>query len=501
MKDQLAKLAKRFELPLAALCGVLLTLSFAPYDLKPLALPGLAGLFALAANAASWKRAALIGWLFSIAHFTSGTYWIYISTHVYGGAPLWMAFMLCVLLFVFYMAPYIAIAMGLASWLNVWRKPIGWLALPALWLVAEQVRGTLVFDGFAWFSLGDIVLDTMLQALAPVIGVHGISILIVLMAYALWRLAVAQKTERIVAAGVIASVFIVAALLPAPGSWTQDAGPALKAAIVQGNIPQDQKWLPEMQVPTLVRYRDMTLAQPDADIVVWPEVALAQPYHVLRDVYLDPLAAELRKHDTALLFGSLYRADNDYYNSLLAIGAAEGRYDKRHLVPFGEYFPVPGPLRPLMDALNTKYSDFLFGREGQPPIMVHGQPAGLYICFEDVFASEFAQTARDDTFIVNVTNDAWFGKSGAAEQHLGMARMRSLETGRATLRASNTGRSAIIGPDGGLLKAAGFFTTETVSGHITPRSGLTPYMRWTDIPLWVFSGLALAWAFWRRKHA
>jgi apolipoprotein N-acyltransferase len=496
VKDLLAKLAK-FDLLLAPLCGVLLTLSFAPYDLKPLAPLAIAGLFALVSEL-PWKRAAMLGWLFAIAHFTSGTYWIYISTHVYGGAPLWMGLMLCVLLFVFYMAPYIAIAMGLASWLGVWRKPAGWIALPVLWLLAEQVRGTLVFDGFAWFSLGDIILDTPLQAWAPVIGVHGISLLIVLMAYALWRLAVADRNERIAAAAVLMSVFAVAAALPAPGSWTEDAGPELKVAIIQGNIPQDQKWLPEMQVPTLVRYRDMTLAEHDADIIVWPEVALAQPYHVLKDTYLDPLAEQLRSHNAALLFGSLFREGDDYYNSMLAIGSASGRYNKRHLVPFGEYFPVPGFLRPLMDALNTKYSDFLFGQEGQPPIEVHGQPVGFYICFEDVFSSEFARTARDDTLIVNVTNDAWFGHSGAPAQHLGMARMRSLETGRATLRASNTGRSAVIGPDGSIQGIAGFFSTETLRGVVRPRSGLTPYMRWGDAPLWVLTGLTLAWVFWRR---
>jgi apolipoprotein N-acyltransferase len=204
-----------------------------------------------------------------------------------------------------------------------------------------------------------------------------------------------------------------------------------------------------------------------------------------------------------LLLGSIVLSETPQgvYNSIVATGAAEGRYDKRHLVPFGEYFPIPDWLRPLLDVLGTPYSDFLFGAAEQPPLPIAGQPVGLFICFEDVFADEFRRSAREATLLVSVTNDAWFGRSIAAEQHLAMARLRSLETGRETIRASNTGRSALIGADGSLLAASGFFTTELLRAQAQPRSGQTPYARWGDTPLWLLVILALLVLALRRRYS
>lgn len=487
------------DLFLAPLLGILTTLGFPPFDLKPLSLLALAALIALAARV-NWKRAALLGWLFGLAHFASGIYWIYISTHIYGGAPAWLSLMLCAALFA-YMALYPALVLSLLARRCLFDARLGYLAFPALWLLSELLRGW-VYSGFPWLALGYVALDTPLQKLAPLLGVHGLSALLALMAYALYRAVTQTRRARGLAAAVLAAPPLLAVILPAPASWTRDEGAPLKTAIIQANIPQDQKWLPQMQLPTLLRYRDMTLAALDADLIIWPEVALTQPYHVVKDNYLGDLAGQVQRHDAALLFGVLVREDGGYYNSLLALGAAQGRYDKRHLVPFGEYFPIPGWLRPVMDVLGTPYSDFLFGADHQPPITVKGQRLGAYICFEDVFAAEFRRSAQGTTLLVNVTNDAWFGHSGAAAQHLQMARMRSLETGRVTLRASNTGVSAVIGADGAVQARAGFFTTETLRATAQPRTGMTPYMRWGDTPLWLLSGVAAVLLFWRRRsHA
>lgn len=478
------------DLIAAAVLGVGVTLGFPPFDFKPLPLFAIAALLAIAARH-SWQRAALIGMSFGIAHFTSGIYWIYISTHIYGGAPAWLSVLLCLALFS-YMSLYFALMLGIAARLKLFDSAWGYAGLPALWLLGELLRGW-VWSGFPWLALGGVALDTPLQSLAPVLGVHGLSAIIVLMAFAVRRAVMHTRRTRWISGAIALTPLLIAHVLPAPGNWTQDTGEALTAAIIQGNIEQDKKWLPEMQGPTLLRYHQMTQAALDADIIVWPEVALAQPYHVLRENYLDPLAAQLREHNAALLFGTLIRRPDGagYNNSVLGIGSAQGRYDKYHLVPFGEYFPIPAFLRPMMDVLEMKYSDFNFGDAQQPPIMVQQQPMGLYICFEDVFAGEFARNARDDSVLVNVTNDAWFGHSGAAEQHMQMARLRALETGRPMLRASNTGRSAVIEPDGRIQASAGFFTTETLRGTVQPRAGLTPFMRWSHVPLWIFSVVTL----------
>lgn len=492
--------AERFDKSLALLLGACVTLGFAPFGLWPLSLLALAVLFALLQDK-SLGRSLLLGWLFAVGYFLSGIYWIYISTHVFGGAPAVMGVLLTFFLAAGYMAPWLTIAMGLATWLRLWKRPIGWLVLPALWLLAELARGHLIFDGFAWLSLGDIALDTPMQRLAPIIGVHGISVLLLVLAYALFQLLTGSRRQQGFALLVLLSS-AGTALLPAPESWTRASGAPLKVAIIQGNVPQELKWQPEMDVPTMFRYRGMTLQARDADLIVWPEAPLTQTYDMLKDNFILPLSHQLERSGTTLLAGMLIEeppASQRYYNSVIGLGATTGRYDKHHLVPFGEYFPVPKWIRPILDVLGTPYSDLSSAVIDHPPFVVKGQRLGVIICFEDVFADEFRHYADGAAMIVSVTNDAWFGHSIAAAHHLAMARMRSLESGRVTLRASNTGVSAMIGADGSLQAKAGFFTTETLRVSAEPRTGRTPYMQWGDRPLWIAGAVLVLLAFFRRR--
>lgn len=488
---------KAWDRPLAVLLGGVMTLGFAPFDWAPLSVLALAALFMLAAGQ-STKRAVLLGWLFGFTHFATGIYWTYISTHIYGGAPWWLGLLLCITLYA-YMGLYPAFALGMATRLKLWTRPAGWMGVPALWLLVELTRSHVPVFAFPWLSLGDIALDSPFVRLAPLLGVQGIAAVLALLAYALYRLSTRQMGWR--SALAVIAIFVALAQLPTqPVNWTQPAGASLKVAIIQGNIKQDEKWLEAMQWPTLNRYRAMTLQADDADLILWPEVALTQPYHVLKQPYLDPMALQLTARGATLLAGVLLHSDDGgYFNSIIATGAGTGRYDKRHLVPFGEYFPIPDWLRPLMDVLGTPYSDLLFGAREQTPITVKGQRIGMGICFEDVFADEYRRDAADSGLMVVATNDAWFGHSGAAAQHLAMARMRAIETGRVILRASNTGVSAIIDPDGALQAQSGFFTTETLRGLAQPRSGRTPYVRWGDAPLWGFSITVILWLLLRRK--
>jgi apolipoprotein N-acyltransferase len=490
---------KTWDRPLALLLGVVMTLGFAPFDWAPLSVLALTGLFALSAGRSA-RRAALLGWLFGVAHFATGVYWTYISTHIYGGAPAWLGALLCITLYA-YMGLYPAFALGLMARLKLWNQPAGWVGVPALWLLVELARSHMPVLAFPWLSLGDVALGSPYQRLAPLLGVEGIAAVMALLAYALYRLSVLRLDARVAVA--VAAGFVALALVPPePTYWTQPSGAPLKIAIIQGNIKQDEKWLPRMQELTLRRYRSMTLQADDADLILWPEVALTQPYHELKQPYLDPMAAQLASRGATLLAGVLIHDEQGgYYNSIVAAGASSGRYDKRHLVPFGEYFPIPDWLRPLMDVLDTPYSDLLFGAPEQAPITVKGQRIGAGICFEDVFADEYRRDAADSGLMVVATNDAWFGASGAAAQHLAMARMRALESGRVVLRASNTGVSAIIGPDGELQARSGFFTTETLRGLAQPRSGRTPYVYWGDAPLWVFSVGVILLLLWRRRRA
>ena len=473
---------------IAPLLGVVATIGYAPFGQWYLAVLALALLLELGARATPW-RAALLGGLYGLAHFGTGVYWVYISTHVYGGAPAWLGALLLVALSG-YLALYPALALGLARRFGLLHSPAGWLGVPALWVLLELVRGWF-YSGFPWLSLGELAVDTPVSRLAPLVGVHGISAVVAIGAYALFRLGVEHDVRRrLVAAAVLASP-LATLLLPRPSAWTEPDGPKLTAALVQSDIKQDEKWLPAMRYEALVRHWRLTQQAWPASIVVWPEVALTQPYDQLKDGYLANLGQIAAQRNATLLLGILVFDGDKHYNSIVTVGAAQGRYDKRHLVPFGEYFPIPAWLRPIMDVLETPYSDFDFGAPDQPLLKLDGHSVEASICFEDVFGDEIRRRARDAAYLVNVTNDAWFGRSSAPFQHLTFSRLRAMENGRWMLRAANTGISALISPDGDVVARTQQFEMTVLRGEVEPRRGLTPYQRWGDAPLWWLSPAAL----------
>lgn len=487
---------------LALILGGIATLGFAPYGLWPLTLLSLTGLFALAAPQ-TVRRAAWLGWLFGFAHFASGVYWVYISTHVYGGASAWLGAALGLSLFA-YLALYPALVLGAAAALQLWQRPAGWLGVPALWLLSELLRGW-VYSGFPWLSLGYVALDTPLAKMAPLIGVHGLSALLLLPCYALFRSIGTRTWRRRLPTLLVAALPLCAALLPAPQTWSAALDRHFRVAIVQGNVPQEQKWDRGMTVEVLRRYRDMTYTALDADLIVWPEAVPNVPYDRLHG-YFSELDQQARMQGATLIAGTLIQQDeNTLFNSMIALGVAQGRYDKQHLVPFGEYFPIPGWLRPIMDVLGTPYSDLSAGSNERPHIEVRTHLLGLSICFEDVFGDELRRQLPEAAVLINATNDAWFGRSSAPHQHLQIARMRALETGRWLIRATNTGISAFIGPDGRVARRSDLFATTILRGEVPLRTGATPYVRWGDSPLWWFSfavlGVLSATTLMRRKAA
>ncbi len=488
----------RLRWPLAPLLGAIATLGFAPYAQWYLSLLALALLLALAAPVTP-LRAALLGWLFGWAHFATGIYWVYISTHVYGGAPAGLAVLLLVAL-ASYLALYPALAMGLAQRLGLLRGTAGWVGVPALWTLLELVRGWF-YSGFPWLSLGEVAVDTPLARLAPLVGTHGISAVLVLAAYAIFRLGVEITPRGRAVAAALLLAPAASALLRKPSSWTEPDGPPQAVALVQSNIRQDEKWRPEMRYEALARHWRLTQQAWPASLVVWPEVALTQPYHQLKDGYLAQLGKQAAGRNATLLLGILIFDEDRHYNSVVTVGAANGRYDKRHLVPFGEYFPIPDFLRPLMDVLETPYSDFDFGAPDQPLLKLNGHRIEASICFEDVFGSEIGARAREAAFLVNVTNDAWFANSSAPHQHLVFSRLRAMETGRWFLRSANTGISALINPDGEVVARTRQFEQAVLRGEVEPRRGITPYQGWGNGPLWLGSALLLvAAALWQRKR-
>jgi apolipoprotein N-acyltransferase len=259
--------------------------------------------------------------------------------------------------------------------------------------------------------------------------------------------------------------------------WTEPAGEPLKATVVQANVQQSLKWDPETRIPTLRAYVELTRASLGSDLIVWPETAVPDFLHQVRNAFITPLTQEVREAGAELVLGIpvLDLQTGDYYNGLLAIGSGEDLYYKRHLVPFGEFMPFKTWLGPLAEAFAVPMSDFSAGTAERPLLRVGPHLAGASICYEDAFPIEVRQALPDAAYLINVSNDAWFGDSLAPHQHLEIARMRSRENERALVRATNTGISAIMDHSGRVLGTVPAFERGVFTAEIQPRTGATPF--------------------------
>lgn len=479
-----------------ALLGVLATFAFAPFGYWFLLLFALAALMVLI-----WaQRPARAFWrafVYALAHFLSGIYWIYISTHVYGGVPAWLGLMLVVSLNAT-LALFVAVPVYVcARWLSADKALWALLGLPSALLLGELLR-SFIGTGFPWLSLGYAWIDTPVSRMAPVFGVYGLSFLIAVLAGCVWMLLTGSLQQRTTACCIAGLLMLIIMLSPAPDNWTEPVREPISTAMVQGNIPQDLKWRSDMRLPTLTHYQQMTRQITDARLIVWPEVALPVMLHEVRDDYLPTIDREAKAKGASVVVGLLeqHEQSNDMYNIARVLGVDQGHYRKRHLVPFGEYFPVPDfVMGATLSVTGLEYSDFTHGPADQPPLVIAGETIGLSICFEDVFGDEIALAMPEASILMNITNDAWFADSLAPHQHLQIARMRALENGREIIRVANTGISAHIAADGEIRQRTEQFETKILSAMIQPRAGLTPYARWRDGPLWIFAPLMLVLVF------
>ncbi|BCU08054.1 apolipoprotein N-acyltransferase [Allochromatium tepidum] len=475
----------RLPIPPALLAlgaGALTVLSFAPFSLFPVAVLAVAALYQ-SLTEASPRVAFQRGWLFGVGLFGFGVFWIRISLNEFGNMDARIAHLLTAL-FIAVMALYY----GATGWLvrrldpgPAWVGPL--ILLPGSLVLLEWVRGRL-FTGFPWLSLGYGQIAGPLAGYAPILGVHGVSLLVVLSGGLLWC-AIRRHAQRarIGAWIVLAALWIGGAGLSAI-DWTRPDGPPLRASVLQANIPQAIKWDPEASLMIAETYVDLTLAHLDSDLIVWPETALPDFLHQIRASLIDPLADRARTEGTEIVLGLpvMDLESGRYFNGLLAIGSREDLYAKRHLVPFGEFLPFKSWLGPLVNLFEVPMSDFSPGDDRRPLLNVGAHRVGVSICYEDAFPTGVIEALPEAAYLINVSNDAWFGDSLAPPQHLEIARMRALETGRALLRATNTGISAIIDHRGRLIGTLPSFTRGAVTAEIQPRQGATPFSRFGHAP-------------------
>jgi apolipoprotein N-acyltransferase len=482
------QLTGRYGAWLALAAGAAASLAFAPAGLYPLAIVCPALLFLL------WEgrrpgAAAGIGFAYATGLFLAGTYWIYISVHDVGRAPAWLAVFLLLGL-VAIMATYFALLGALAARLVPRATGWRWLAfLPGGWLLIEWLRGWL-FSGFPWLAIGYAHSDSPLAGLAPVGGIHAVTLASALTAGAIVALLVGSTRERVTAAVLVALVWSTATALGGR-AWTQPAGPAIDVAIVQGAVPQDEKWADANRDAILELYRELTEPVLGRRLIVWPEAAIPLLAHEAGP-YLAELWGDAQAAGSDLVMG-LLRYDFDeshYYNGVLALSGEEaGWYYKRRLVPFGEFFPVPDFIRSWMRLMSLTYVDMTPGGERQPPLSAAGQKVGVTVCYEDAYGAEQLYVLREATLLINVTNNAWFGDSTAPHQQMQIARFRALEAGRYLVRATSNGITGIIGPDGQVVARAAQFVPEVLLGEVRPFTGLTPYARTGNWPVLLLSAL------------
>jgi len=465
----------------ALAAGAALPLAFAPFGRGPLAPLALAVLFALWMRTAP-GRSAWRGWLFGLGVFGVGASWVRESFE-FSAVPAAAAVALTAL-FVAYLAAFPALLGYLqARWAaGVERGLRLWAVLPAGWVIAEWGRGWLL-TGFPWLAVGYSQIDTPLAGFAPIAGVYGVSAAVALCAAALVALLEGRWPSRLGYLGILL-VIGLAGWAAGRVEWTSPAGEPRRVAIVQGNVAQQMKWRDGEREATLDRYLALTRAHWDAHLVVWPETAVPAFAHRVEG-FLRALAAEAQSHGSAVLLGIPYAdlESGHYYNSVMALAEESAFYHKRHLVPFGEYVPLAALLGRVLDLLNAPMSDFSAGPRDQPPLTIAALRVGVSICYEDVFGEKVIDQLPQATVLVNVSNDAWFGDSVAPDQHLEIARMRAVETGRPLVRATNTGVSALIDWRGRVSARAPQFEVWVLRGEVRPREGLTPYARGGNGPI------------------
>jgi apolipoprotein N-acyltransferase len=372
-----------------------------------------------------------------------------------------------------------------------------------MWSLGEWFRGWFL-SGFPWLALGYSQIDSPLGGYAPLVGVYGVTLLCALSAgllLVMWH----QRARGL--AWTLPMVLLL--LLWAGGyglgqlSWSTAAGEPIRVTLIQGNVPQSTKWNPEAVSLRLDRYAALTRQHlDDSDLIVWPENAITVFYHRLAEGYFSELGAELRRSGADLVLGVPQRdLDGErYYTTMMSLGSHQGFYRKRHLVPFGEFLPLEGALRGLIDFFNMPMSSFTPGEQQQALLQAAGQRIAASVCYEDAFAEEMRDFLPEATLLVNGSNNAWYGDSLAPHQHLQISRMRALEFGRPMLRATTNGISAIIAPDGKLVKSSPQFETAIVQATVQPMQGATPYIRFGNYPLLIFILVLLGLGFLRGRR-
>ena len=484
---------------LAALTGAATVFGFAPFGVALLPVVTLSILFVLWRHAATPGAAAGVGFAFGLGMFGAGISWVYVGLETFGGMPAAIA-IAGTAGFIAYLSLWIALAGYVTTRFTPRDSLARLIAAAAAWTLAEWGRG-FGYPGFPWLAVGYAQLPgSSLAGYAPIGGVFVVSLSVALIAamVALSCDALAARTYR----WIVVAVMVALALFAGGGAlagieWTLPQRAPLAVSLVQGNVEQAQKFDRDFRARTFDLYARL-VEQSHGRLIVLPESA----FPMFSDEVPDPVLLNLIRRAGArngdVLLG-LFTAeaplpgsdDIRYYNTVLSLGESDLQlYRKRHLVPFGESIPGKAVFGWFIrSVLSIPLADQTPGPAAQPPFFVAGAHVAVNICYEDAFGAELIDAARNAEMLINVTNDAWYGRSIAAWQHNQMASMRALELGRPMLRATNTGITSAIGHDGRVMAQLPWFTRGVLEVIIDGRTGATPYQSLGDT---LALGLSLA---------
>jgi apolipoprotein N-acyltransferase len=468
---------KNLPYRLPVLSGLLLILCQPPVSLFPLAFVALVPLL-LDLDGRTLTRSFMSGFVAGVVAFTGLVYWVVVSMNTYGGLSPALS-LLALTLLVFYLALYV----GSFAWSVAYLRSQGlesYVTAPLVWVTLEYIRGCLL-SGFPWSYLAHSQHNflTFIQ-IASVTGSYFLSFVLVAVS-GIVAFVIKKRTVPWPFVAFTALLFVLTIAFGVNRLRVCENG-NLNVAIVQGNMPQDVKWDADFKAYTISAYRDLSIRHGSgAHLILWPETAMPFVFDqdpIKQSVLEVPVAVS-----SSLLFGTISRDSADrYYNSVIAIGSdgkVLGTYNKVHLVPFGEFTPLREYF-PFLANISVQIGDFFSGKSHKP-IRTDMGLIGILICYEGVFPTITNETVgQGANVLVNMTNDAWFGRSSAAYQHLGFYVFRAVETDRWVLRSANTGISAIVDPQGHVRARTGLFEKTVLTGQFAMKHSQTFYVRHGD---------------------
>lgn len=462
---------------LALISGMLAVYAFAPHRIYPLALLGLIGILTSWVYSKTNVQAFLNGLLFGIGFFSLGIYWVFISIYQFGNAPIIIAGVLTGLL-IFYLALFPAFAGYFFTRFYTKNNSLKFcLVFPAIWVLSEWVR-SWIFTGFPWLLIGASQTNILFKGAAPIAGVLFISFLLAHIAGLLFylNLNIIKKHRTY---GIVYLIILVMSLLCLNLiNWTQPEGEPVKTSLIQANIAQSLKWDPVEAQNTVNKYKELTNQHWSSDLIIWPEAAIPTPMPFSALTFKE-LSDQGNKNNTGLVIGVPFEAASGHgdYNAALGAGKMHGDYYKKHLVPYGEYFPAPKITRFVLQSLDIPMSDFHKGSYSQKPMVMNKIKYAVFICYEIAFSSEVLGPAKNANILLALSDDAWFGRSSAQAQQLQISQMRAMETSRYVVSATNNGLSAVINHKGEITAQVAPYKTKVLTANIQAMTGNTLWLK------------------------